>query len=680
MKNVLKYGIVLAVVCALLGSCFSPYKDGEDGLGAIVIGLPDARSVVTDAEAGSLSYTVTLTGPGDTITRTISSMGLSVKVIPGDWVVEIKAYGKENGGISGLDTFLRAVNRPVTVTVRPGENTPAIINMVTATEIDVTTSTAWVDLQTAATGTTATGREEIIYLKGNGTHSFTGAAQTISIQRNVTIIAEGSWTITRAGLNAPLFSVGPNGNLTLSGTGLELNGMGLAGNSGSLVTVSIASGSFTLDGPTLKNNYTTASGGGVYLANGSSFTMKRGTISDNHAISGGGVYHDGSGSFTMSGGTISGNQATSTIGGGVYVSVNSSFTMSGGTISGNDAASQGGGVFFAGGGGTTFTMSGGTIGGTYPSNSAAQSGGGVYFASGTFNMSGGARILGNKTVGTGTGSGGGGVFVNGGAFTVEGSAEITDNETTGSNISGGGLYVYSGEFTLKGNARISSNDATGSGGGVYFGGTTFNMSGSASISDNEAAYDGGGVYFGSSTTFTMEGGTIGGTYPSNSAGHGGGVYFGGATFDMYGSAIISGNQATDSSTGDGGAVYINSGSFDMYGNAIISRNTAAHSGGGVSLSGSSGTFTLSGNAIISRNTATSTGGGVYVNSSGTFLKTGGGTLYGIDDPANSNTANSGSYGYGQAAYRILPPMSHDTTLDPGEDTDSTDPSDPNWGS
>ena len=56
-----------------------------------------------------------------------------------------------------------------------------------------------------------------------------------------------------------------------------------------------------------------------------------------------------------------------------------------------------------------------------------------------------------------------------------------------------------------------SKDAATYGGGVYVAGGTFEMSGTAAISNNTATTFGGGVYVGSNATFTMTGGTIGGS-------------------------------------------------------------------------------------------------------------------------------------------------------------------------
>lgn len=125
-----------------------------------------------------------------------------------------------------------------------------------------------------------------------------------------------------------------------------------------------------------------------------------------------------------------------------------------GTIT-HSAGQDGNGVFVAGG---AFHMKGGSITGNNATN-----GGGVYVAAGAFNMSGGS-ITGNTATGddntTGTG---GGVFVGEGTFNMSGGS-ITGNTTTGN---GGGVYVH-GTFTVSGGVKISGNkNSGGSNSNVY---------------------------------------------------------------------------------------------------------------------------------------------------------------------------------------------------------------------
>ena len=204
--------------------------------------------------------------------------------------------------------------------------------------------------------------------------------------------------------------------------------------------------------------------------------LRNGAISGNTAGSsgGGGVLLTGGSTFTMTGGTISGNTAGST-GGGVRLMSGTTFIMSGGTIAGNTAGNGFGGVGVDG----TFTMTGGAISG----NTAGSSGGGVgALAGSTFTMAGGT-IIGN----TAGGDGGGVVVGTGSTFNMS-SGTISGNIAGGptSTLSrGGGVNVLSSTFTMTGGI-ITGNTVIGptftNGGGVNISlDSTFNKSGPSII-------------------------------------------------------------------------------------------------------------------------------------------------------------------------------------------------------
>lgn len=163
----------------------------------------------------------------------------------------------------------------------------------------------------------------------------------------------------------------------------------------------VNNGSLTMAGGTISGNTATKGGGGVYVTGNGSFEMKGGEISGNSntAISGSprggaGVLVNG-GTFIMEQGNITSNTAKGS-GGGVHIANSSSFTMDGGTISGNNATydGEGGGVYV--GNGAEFTMNNGEI-----SNNTSVSphgGGGVRVWNATFTMNGGT-ITGNKANG-----------------------------------------------------------------------------------------------------------------------------------------------------------------------------------------------------------------------------------------------------------------------------------------
>jgi len=243
---------------------------------------------------------------------------------------------------------------------------------------------------------------------------------------------------------------------------------------------------------------------------------------------------------------------------------------------------------------------------------------------------------------------------NGSMFTVGSSVTLTleqnislvgksQNNSSLVNVNGGNLIMNDG---AKINGNINTDLGSLNGGVNVDSSGTFIMNG-GEISGNRGYY--GGVYI-KEGTFTMNGGIISDNRAANDLlfGNGGGVYINGGTFTMN-SGVISGNTASD-----GGGVYVRSnGTFIMNG-GVINNNTASYHnkssyGGGVYVSG---TFTLTG-GVISGNTAVankyyntsnnSYGGGVFVSSNGTFIKSGGGIVYGyINGDINSNTTKNDS--------------------------------------
>ena len=155
-------------------------------------------------------------------------------------------------------------------------------------------------------------------------------------------------------------------------------------------------------------------------------------------------------------------------------------------------------------------------------------------------------------------------------------------------------------FTMEGNASVTGNTNRGdNGGGVAVYGGTFNMSGSAVISGNIL------------TEKKDENENVLG-------GNGGGVYVDGGTFNMSGNAVISENTVAVNVQykGYGGGVYIENGTFTMSGSAVISGNTAILNGGGVAVY--AGTFTMKESATVSDNEAGEEGGGVHVTDNSKF--------------------------------------------------------------
>jgi TolB-like protein len=217
---------------------------------------------------------------------------------------------------------------------------------------------------------------------------------------------------------------------------------------------------------------------------------------------------------------------------------------------------------------------------------------------------------------------------------------VLDNNVTldGNNQKRYIVSVNSGALVMKSGSTVRGSKDSG----VYVNRNgAFTMSG-GTISGNT----GGGVGVGDGGAFTMSGGTI-----SGNAGFG--VYVDSA-FTMSG-GTISGNTE--------GGVYMRmrGGAFTMSG-GTISGNTASDGGGVYTSQG--GTFTMTG-GTISGNTASNHGGGVYVYSelsTGTFIKSGGGTI------DNTNTARNAQRG--NVVFVNRGDKRRNTTAGPGVNLDS----------
>lgn len=378
-------------------------------------------------------------------------------------------------------------------------------------------------------------------------------------------------------------------------------------------SVEIASGSISCNGTIANAQY--KNGGGIYLNETATLTMTGGTIAKNKAYDGGGVYLYGNtstgSSIVMSGGTIgdSSSGVTSAAtgsdekfsnyaahdGGGIYAATaKNTVTLNGGNVSYNYSARQGGGIYTktdtafkanakyngAGGsgggiystGGTTLTMTAGTIYGNKASATADTDegrlwcgGGGVWFE-GTFKMSGGT-IQGNSATWYG-----GGVGTGDGIFYMSGSAVIGDksktavpdaSETTSPTAN---RAQYGGGFA-------ATNDPD-----IYLGysgktGSTLNASSLASggICYNYASKHGGGYYQKSGgRPLIMATGNIDYNKAADSASQGGGIYTE-AGLQMTG-CTITGNAASN-----GGAILLKKCVYKVAGNIYIPYDSASGS-------------------------------------------------------------------------------------------------------
>ena len=155
--------------------------------------------------------------------------------------------------------------------------------------------------------------------------------------------------------------------------------------------------SFTMKSGNITNNKAKYRGGAILNVSHSSVVILNGSIQNNSANQGGAIYTEQA-SLTIENGNINGNTVTGS-GGALFVSNNSIFNMSGGIISNNaitedGAGHDGGGMLLNG---VTSKITGGTI----KSNTAIHSGSGIQIYGGTLTIDGGEIINNSGTSGLG---------------------------------------------------------------------------------------------------------------------------------------------------------------------------------------------------------------------------------------------------------------------------------------
>ncbi|MDR1319396.1 MAG: hypothetical protein LBJ90_07200 [Treponema sp.] len=190
---------------------------------------------------------------------------------------------------------------------------------------------------------------------------------TVTLGDNLTLT--GGYTLWGGAVCVGTHGKDSKGEFIMAGGEISGNTASLGGG------VLIYKGKMTMTGGEIKINTTSKSygnvmgtGGGVFVGEGTAFTMSGGTISGNGGAEtdkGGGVAINGDGLFTMTGGDILNNTSTEH-GGGVHISPLGKFAMSGGTVNGNTSAASGG--VNVSSYGAVFDHTGGTISGNTPNN------------------------------------------------------------------------------------------------------------------------------------------------------------------------------------------------------------------------------------------------------------------------------------------------------------------------
>ena len=204
--------------------------------------------------------------------------------------------------------------------------------------------------------------------------------------------------------------------------------------------------SASINALTIRNGYTTTSGGGIY--NLGQLTISDMAIEDSRALNGGGGLHTTS-SVTINNVTFDGNSAS--YGGAISVMGGGSITVTGSRFIGNSATGgSGGGIFNGATVSVTET--------TFTGNSASAGGGGMHTAPGATSTVTKSTFNGNTALY-------GGALNNGGTLTA---GNIT---VSGNTVTQGGGGIHNGGTANLYNATFWGNGA-GGGGAVYSSGAT----------------------------------------------------------------------------------------------------------------------------------------------------------------------------------------------------------------
>ncbi len=432
---------LLPLIILFFSACFSPWQ-GDEGTLTLQLGPGNSgRLAVDENERNSLSYTVTLTGPGPGITQTFSgTTRATFSLQPGTWNVTVKGRGSRPPVYDDFfedSVMLRAYGEKM-VTVRGGGSVSEAITMFPAVE-----AANQSQLFGAFNNANTAEKKEIVFITKNivlnsyieildGHNIELRAEKNVTIERYSDaeadiplffILAGGTLTLGKEGethdylkisgdiggddqygapyATAPLIKVG--GTLVMHDAEINHNRVNVSDTYTSPVPGVLVTGleaKFDMYGGLIDGNSGSPRGGGVAVENGGTFTMNGGSIEGNQAVEGGGVMVD-NGTFIMDGGYIKINKAANVNnygeGGGVYVANEGAFKLNSGYIEGNESAGYGGQVYVGDNG--VFHMNGGTL--SKKGRTAeyqAKLGAGVYITSdgGPFTKTGGT-IYGSGT-------------------------------------------------------------------------------------------------------------------------------------------------------------------------------------------------------------------------------------------------------------------------------------------
>ena len=455
---------------------------------------------------------------------------------------------------------------------------------------------------------------------GGGIEDNSGASTTISL--NI-VTLDSNRTESNPGNGGGLHITGP-GNATITGGTVRGNfasaeGGGLWNGAGTMTVSNV-----NIIGNTANGAGADQGGGGIYNLSGvlnvENSTVLRDNVASGTAGSGGAILNDVNGTLNVN--NVSFFDNTAVRAGGAIEDVSGASTLASitnSTFTSNRAEAapgNGGAIHITGAGDMNVFDSEFTL------NYASAEGGALWNGNGIMNIRR-TIISNNQAMGAGADQGGGGIYILGGSVDIRDNTLIENNEALGTAGSGGGILVDLGAQLAVANSIIRGNSASRAGGGIEDNSRDASVIflDKVSLENNTtgaAPGNGGGLHITGPGFVTI---TDGNVTANTATAEGGGLWNGAGKMVINNTRIDNNSAAGDLSDQGGGGIYNLSGTVEINGATIRANQAtgAAGSGGGI-LNDAGAILSISNTQIIA-NTAVRAGGGLEDNSGASSLVT-----------------------------------------------------------
>ena len=299
---------------------------GDKNLCAIFVTSSSVAADIYVASFGNSAGTGTQVDPLDSIAAAMAKI-IGAPDRLKDWVIAI------NGTLEGcqsLDFSGGSATAPSTCAKS------ITLTGIRAFDADVGKPKDWID------GGSGWDASEIMYYGGVGANETNGGCAALEVTAcDVPLTIKNLGIKGGYGQEGGGISFSRSDKLTLGENAYVTQNLSTNGGGG----ICVDSSTVILDGGTIEQNKAIGcifgGGGGVYITDDATFTLKSGSVLNNWLdegaqCGGAGVCVDG-GAFNMEGGTVANNVSVYNITGGVYVKGSDQFNMTGGSISGNKA-------------------------------------------------------------------------------------------------------------------------------------------------------------------------------------------------------------------------------------------------------------------------------------------------------------------------------------------------------